>query len=178
MPTASTSQILGNVESTDPCTNNMFVRKTTAGDFKVINENLIEDLISLNLWNDNMRQEIIRQNGSVQSILNIPQELKNLYKIAWEIPQKCVVDYAIDRAKFVDQSQSLNIYLANPTRQVLTSLHFYTWRNGLKTGMYYLRTKPAAQPFQVTIENKEKEKYFHSKNKNIIENNICESCSS
>jgi ribonucleoside-diphosphate reductase alpha chain len=152
MPTASTSQILGNNECFEPFTSNMYVRRTLAGEFIVINKHLIQDLIDLNLWDTNMKNKIITENGSVQNIPNIPDYIKNIYKTVWEIGNKTLIDMATDRARFICQSQSLNLFMAEPDYDKMTSMHFYAWRQGLKTGQYYLRTKPAASAQQFSIE--------------------------
>ena len=152
MPTASTSQILGNTESFEAITSNLYVRRVLSGEFICINQYLVIDLIQLNLWNQNIRNKLIENNGSIQNIDEIPDNIKQLYKIVWEIPQKKIVDMAIKRSPFIDQSQSLNIYIAEPNIQKMTSLHFYTWKNGLKTGMYYLRSKPASEAIKFTLD--------------------------
>lgn len=152
MPTASTSQILGNNECFEPFTSNIYVRHVLAGDFVVINKYLIEDLISLGHWNSDIRTQIIADNGSIQAIKEIPQTVKDIYKTSWEIPQKTLIDLAADRAPFICQSQSLNLFLAEPTYARISSMHFYAWRKGLKTGVYYLRTKAVASAQKFTIE--------------------------
>jgi len=152
MPTASTSQILGNNECFEPYTSNIYVRRVLSGDFIVINKHLLNDLVRLGLWNDDLRNEIIAANGSVQNIKRIPQELKDIYKTAWEISQKKIIDMSADRGAFICQSQSLNIHMANPNHAKLTSMHFYAWKKGLKTGMYYFRTKPATDPVKFTVD--------------------------
>ncbi|KAK0181799.1 hypothetical protein PV327_004047 [Microctonus hyperodae] len=154
MPTASTAQILGNNESTEPYTTNVYARRVLSGEFQIVNPHLLKDLTERNLWDEDMKNEIIANNGSVQKINRFPQELKVLYKTVWEIPQKTIINMAADRGPFIDQSQSLNVYLAQPTINVLTSMHFYTWQLGLKTGMYYLRTKPAANAIQFTVDKR------------------------
>ncbi|MDZ4846119.1 MAG: ribonucleoside-diphosphate reductase subunit alpha [Chitinophagales bacterium] len=158
MPTASTSQILGNNECFEPYTSNIYSRRTLSGEFAVVNKHLLQDLIEKNLWNDEMREELIRNNGSVQNIESIPDDLKALYKTVWEISQKVIIDMAADRGAFIDQSQSMNLFIEMPNFAKLTSMHFYAWEKGLKTGMYYLRTKAAADPIKFTIaQKKEKE---------------------
>ena len=152
MPTASTSQILGFNECFEPFTSNIYVRRTIAGEFVVVNKYLMEELLELKLWNERMKNEIIRNNGSIQTIESIPQHLKDKYKIVWEIPMKHVLDMAADRGAYICQSQSMNLWMKNPTRTKLTSMHFYAWNKKLKTGMYYLRTKAKAAPQQFTIE--------------------------
>ena len=156
MPTASTSQILGNNECFEPYTSNVYARRVLSGEFAVVNKHLVKDLISLGLWDDKMRQELMRNNGSVQN-LDIPWELKALYKTAFEMSMKNIIDMSADRGIFIDQSQSLNIFMENPTLDKLTSMHFYAWRKGLKTGMYYLRTKSAANAKQFTLDIKKEE---------------------
>ena len=157
MPTASTSQILGNIESFEPMTTNIYIRKTLAGTFTIINKYLVEDLTKLNLWNDEMKNNIISNRGSIQNIYNIPDNLKNLYKTVWEIKQRYIIDHSIARGPYVDQSQSMNLYMARPSYDKLTAALFYGWKNGLKTGCYYLRSSPAAQPLQFSQEiNNEK----------------------
>ncbi|KAF7683081.1 Ribonucleoside-diphosphate reductase large chain [Astathelohania contejeani] len=152
MPTASTSQILGFNECFEPFTSNIYTRRTLAGEFQVVNKYLMRDLMKLGLWDQNMKNLLVEHDGSIQNIPVIPQEIKNLYKTVWEIKMKCVVDMAIDRAPFIDQSQSLNIFIASASRNQLGSLHFHAWRNGLKTGMYYFRTKPISAAIKFTVD--------------------------
>ncbi|CAF0832957.1 unnamed protein product [Didymodactylos carnosus] len=152
MPTASTAQILGNNESIEPYTNNMYVRRVLSGEFQVVNDHLLKDLTDLRLWNDDMKHRLMNENGSVQNIDEIPDDIKALYKTVWEIPQKTIINMAADRGAFIDQSQSLNIHIAEPTVNKLSSMHFYAWKKGLKTGMYYLRTRPAADPIKFTVD--------------------------
>ncbi len=152
MPTASTSQILGNNECFEPFTSNMYTRRVLAGDFMVVNKYLVEDLVSLGMWTPEMRNMIIANNGSVQAIPGIPDDLKQIYRTVWEIPQKVLIDMARDRAPFICQSQSLNLFLSDPSYSKLTSMHFYAWKSGLKTGCYYLRTKGAATAQKFTVE--------------------------
>ena len=152
MPTASTSQILGNNECFEPFTSNIYTRRVLAGDFMVINKYLVDDLIKIRYWNSDVRSQIMANNGSVQDIKEIPQELRDLYKTGWEIPQKTLIDMARDRAPFICQSQSLNLFLAEPTYARISSMHMYAWKQGLKTGCYYLRTKPAATAQKFTVE--------------------------
>jgi ribonucleoside-diphosphate reductase alpha chain len=151
MPTASTSQILGNNECFEPYTSNIYTRRVLSGEFVVVNKHLLRDLVKLNLWNENMKNNLIIANGSVQDIPNIPQHLKDLYKTVWEIKQKHIIDMAADRGAYVCQSQSLNIHIQDANFGKLTSMHFYAWRAGLKTGMYYLRTKAAADAVKFTV---------------------------
>uniref|UniRef100_A0A9J8DGP0 Ribonucleoside-diphosphate reductase n=1 Tax=Cyprinus carpio carpio TaxID=630221 RepID=A0A9J8DGP0_CYPCA len=155
MPTASTAQILGNNESIEPYTSNIYTRRVLSGEFQIVNPHLLKDLTERGLWNEEMKNQLIAQNGSIQGIPTIPDDLKELYKTVWEISQKTILKMAADRGAFIDQSQSLNIHIAEPNYGKLTSMHFYGWKQGLKTGMYYLRTKPAANPIQFTL-NKEK----------------------
>ena len=152
MPTASTSQILGNNECFEPFTSNLYSRRVLAGDFMVVNKYLVEDLVKLRLWNSWIREQIMVNNGSIQNIEEIPDDLKELYKTAWEIPQKTLINMARDRAAFICQSQSLNLFLVEPTYAKISSMHIYAWKQGLKTGCYYLRTKAAAAPQKFTVE--------------------------
>ncbi|GAB6020343.1 Ribonucleoside-diphosphate reductase large subunit [Chamberlinius hualienensis] len=152
MPTASTAQILGNNESIEAYTSNIYSRRVLSGEFQVVNQHLLKDLTEIGIWDENMKNKIIADHGSIQNIPEIPEELKKLYKTVWEISQKTVLDMAADRGAFIDQSQSLNIHLAEPNYGKLTSMHFYAWSKGLKTGMYYLRTKPAANAIQFTVD--------------------------
>jgi len=152
MPTASTSQILGNNECMEPFTSNMYTRRVLAGDFMVVNKYLVEDLVKQGMWTSEIRNQIISNNGSIQNISGITEELKSIYKTVWEIPQKVLIDMARDRAPFICQSQSLNLFLSDPSYSKLTSMHFYAWKSGLKTGCYYLRTKGAASAQKFTVE--------------------------
>jgi ribonucleoside-diphosphate reductase alpha chain len=152
MPTASTSQILGNNECFEPFTSNLYTRRVLAGDFMVVNKYLVEDLIKLRLWNSWTREQIMNHNGSIQSIEEIPDDLKELYKTAWEIPQKTLINMSRDRAPYICQSQSLNLFLTEPTYAKISSMHIYAWKQGLKTGCYYLRTKAAASAQKFTVE--------------------------
>lgn len=152
MPTASTSQILGNNECFEPYTSNIYVRRVLSGEFVVVNKHLLKDLIDLNLWNDDMKNKIITLNGSIQKIDGIPDNIKEIYKTVWEIKQRNLIDMAADRGAYICQSQSLNLFVDTPTAAKLTSMHFYGWKRGLKTGMYYLRTKAATQAVQFTVE--------------------------
>lgn len=156
MPTASTSQIMGNNECFEPFTSNIYVRRTLAGEFVCVNKHLTRDLISLGLWSTTMKDRIIAENGSIQSIVEIPSDTRAVYKTVWEISAKCLIDLAADRGRFIDQSQSLNVHMIDATFSKLTSMHFYAWKRGLKTGMYYLRTQAAADALQVTICSREK----------------------
>ena len=161
MPTASTSQILGNYECIEPVISNIYSRRVLAGEFMVINEYLVNDLILLNKWNPEIKVQIIIHDGSIQNIQGIPQFIKERYKTAWEIKQKHIIDMATDRGKFICQSQSLNLFVESPNYKLLSSMHFYGWKKGLKTGMYYLRTRPSSKAIQFTVEPEK----------------ICESCS-
>jgi len=152
MPTASTAQILGNNESFEPYTSNIYTRRVLSGDFQVVNQHLLKDLSERGLWNDDLKNEIISQNGSIQKIDSIPSDLKKLYRTVWEIPQKNLINMSADRGAYIDQSQSLNIHLAEPTFGKMSSMHFYAWKKGLKTGLYYLRTRPAADPIKFTVD--------------------------
>ncbi len=157
MPTASTSQILGNNEAFEPYTSNIYTRRVLSGEFIVVNKHLLEDLVKLGLWNNDMKEEIMRANGSIQHIESIPQELKELYKTVWEMSMKDIIDMARQRGYFIDQSQSLNLFMQDPDYSKLTSMHFYAWKSGLKTGMYYLRTKSAVNAIQFTVTKKKNE---------------------
>ncbi|MFN3875981.1 MAG: ribonucleoside-diphosphate reductase subunit alpha, partial [Flavobacteriales bacterium] len=152
MPTASTAQILGNNECFEPYTSNIYTRRVLSGEFVVVNKYLLRDLVKLGLWGEEMKNKIIAANGSVQNIPEIPQNLKELYKTAWEISQKVIIDMAADRGAYICQSQSLNIFMENATFGKLTSMHFYAWKAGLKTGMYYLRTKAATDAIKFTVD--------------------------
>ncbi|RUS89168.1 hypothetical protein EGW08_003047 [Elysia chlorotica] len=152
MPTASTAQILGNNESIEAYTSNIYTRRVLSGEFQIVNQHLLKDLTERGLWNEDVKNEMIAAGGSIQTIRSIPDELKALYKTVWEIKQRVVLEMAADRGAFIDQSQSLNIHIAEPNYGKLSSMHFYAWKLGLKTGMYYLRTKPAAQAIQFTVD--------------------------
>ena len=152
MPTASTSQILGNNECFEPYTSNIYNRRVLSGDFVVVNKHLLKDLMGLGLWNDSMKQRIIAANGSVQNIEEIPANLKEIYKTVWEIKQRTIIDMSADRGAFICQSQSLNLFVEQPNFAKLSSMHFYTWKKGLKTGMYYLRTKAATDAVKFTVD--------------------------
>ena len=152
MPTASTAQILGNNECFEPYTSNIYTRRVLSGEFIVVNKHLLRDLVKEGLWNSDMRQKIMASNGSIQNINEIPQRLKDLYKTAWEISQRAIIDQAADRGAFICQSQSLNIFMENANFGKLTSMHFYGWEKGLKTGMYYLRTKAATDAIKFTVD--------------------------
>ncbi len=161
MPTASTSQILGNNECFEPYTSNIYTRRTLSGEHIVVNKHLLTDLVGLGLWNEETREILIAANGSVQHIDGIPQEIKDLYKTSWEISQKVLIDLAADRGAYICQSQSLNLFVENATFGKLSSMHFYSWQKGLKTGMYYLRSKAAAEPIKFTLSSKRQRKFAH-----------------
>ncbi|MFM7019106.1 MAG: ribonucleoside-diphosphate reductase subunit alpha, partial [Flavobacterium sp.] len=156
MPTASTSQILGNNEAFEPYTSNIYTRRVLSGEFIVVNKHLLNDLVERGLWNESLRQELMRHNGSVQG-LNIPEDLKELYKTVWEMSMKDIIDMSRHRGYFIDQSQSLNLFMQDANYAKLTSMHFYAWKSGLKTGMYYLRTKAAVDAIKFTLNNDKKE---------------------
>jgi ribonucleoside-diphosphate reductase alpha chain len=171
MPTASTSQILGFNECFEPFTSNLYSRRTLAGEFVVINKYLMKELIELGHWNEQIKNNIIANKGSIQQLTVLSEHIRNKYKIVWEIPMKHVIDMAADRGAFICQSQSLNLWVEDPTYNTLTSMHFYSWKQGLKTGIYYLRRKAKHQAQQFTIEPEAKEK-TNEKN-----DEICEMCS-
>jgi ribonucleoside-diphosphate reductase alpha chain len=152
MPTASTSQILGNNECFEPYTSNIYTRRVLSGEFIIVNKHLLKDLVELDLWNNDMKNQIIAANGSIQEIDAIPLHIKELYKTVWEIKQRNLIDMAADRGAYICQSQSLNLFIDSPSSAKLTSMHFYGWKKGLKTGMYYLRTQAATQAVQFTVE--------------------------
>jgi ribonucleoside-diphosphate reductase alpha subunit len=152
MPTASTSQILGNNECFEPYTSNIYSRRTLSGEFIIVNKHLLRDLIGLELWDEDMKHQLMAANGSVQNIEGIPQDLKDLYKTVWEISQKTIIDMSADRGAFICQSQSMNLFLQDPNFGKLSSMHFYAWQSGLKTGMYYLRSKAATDPIKFTVK--------------------------
>ena len=152
MPTASTSQILGNNECFEPYTTNIYLRRTLAGEFVVVNKHLVNDLKKIGLWSKEMKDLMVKANGSVQNIIDIPDDLKELYKTVWEMSQKTIIDMAADRGVYIDQSQSMNLFVESPTVSKLSSMHMYGWKQGLKTGMYYLRSKAKARPIQFSLE--------------------------
>jgi ribonucleoside-diphosphate reductase alpha chain len=172
MPTASTSQILGYNECIEPITSNIYSRRTLAGEFIMANKYLMKELMSLGLWNEKIKNNIISNNGSIQQIELIPQNIRDKYKTVWEIPMKHLIDMAADRGAYVCQSQSLNLWLEDPNYSTLTSMHFYGWTKGLKTGIYYLRRRGKHQAQQFTIEVEKKQDNNH-----IEEDEICEMCS-
>ena len=157
MPTASTSQILGNNECFEPYTSNIYTRRVLSGEFIIVNKHLLEDLVALGLWNESVKQDIMRANGSIQKIESIPQDIKELYKTVWEMSMKDIIDMSRHRGYFIDQSQSLNLFMEGATVSKLTSMHFYAWKSGLKTGMYYLRTKSAVDAIKFTLDTVKKE---------------------
>lgn len=180
MPTASTAQILGNNESIEPYTSNIYSRRVLSGEFQVVNKHLLRDLTELGLWDDNMKNTLIAHNGSVQNIDEIPADLKLLYKTAWEMKQKTLINMAADRGAFIDQSQSFNVFFGDPNFAILTAIHFYGWKKGLKTGMYYLRTKPAASAIQFTVDQtklKSKEQKEADMMCSLTNREACMSCS-
>ncbi|SNB48854.1 CPXV083 protein [Cowpox virus] len=170
MPTASTAQILGNNESVEPYTSNIYTRRVLSGEFQIVNPHLLRVLTERKLWNDEIKNRIMADGGSIQNT-NLPEDIKQVYKTIWEIPQKTIIKMAADRGAFIDQSQSMNIHIADPSYSKLTSMHFYGWSLGLKTGMYYLRTKPASAPIQFTLD-KDKIKPLV-----VCDSEICTSCS-
>ena len=157
MPTASTSQILGNNECFEPYTSNIYTRRVLSGEFIVVNKHLLEDLVKLGLWNEDLKQELMRNNGSIQNIEGIPDDIKELYRTVWEMSMKDIIDMSRHRGYFIDQSQSLNLFMEGATMAKLTSMHFYAWKSGLKTGMYYLRTKSAVDAIKFTLDQKTKD---------------------
>ena len=159
MPTASTSQILGNNECFEPYTSNMYTRRTLAGEFTVMNSHLFNDLHDLGLWSEEMSDKLLHFRGSVQHIPEIPQYIKDVYKTVWEIKQKTLIDMSADRGVFIDQSQSLNIFMESPTFNKLSSCHFYGWKKGLKTGSYYIRSKPAMNSQSFTVDPEKAKQY-------------------
>jgi len=182
MPTASTSQVLGVNECFEPFVSNLYLRRVKAGEFIMSNPHLVQDLIDRNLWNSNVRNQLMRDGGSVANIDCIPASLKELYKTVWEMKMKDIIDMAADRGRFIDQSQSLNLFVADPTVNKLTAMHFYAWKKGLKTGMYYLRTKPAVNAIQYTVDQNDDEILQQSDNPSEQlpyqqEEAVCLSCS-
>jgi ribonucleotide reductase alpha subunit len=151
MPTASTAQIMGNNEAFEPYTTNIYLRRTLAGEFVMVNKHLVRDLQKIDKWNKETKDQIIRDGGSVQA-LDIPDKLKGIYKTVWEISSRSIIDMAAERGPYIDQSQSMNLFVENPTTAKLSSIHMHSWKSGLKTGMYYLRTRAKAKPVQVTLD--------------------------
>lgn len=187
MPTASTSQILGFTESVEPLTSNIFSRRTSSGEFQVVNRYLVDQLEKLGMWSDDIREEIIAANGSVQQLHQLPKSLRDIFKTAWEISMKSVIDQSVDRGPFIDQSQSLNLFQAKPNHRQLTSMHFNAWSRGLKTGIYYLRTLPASSPIPFTVSHEARKRATsdtssvnsHGPSKKVLcslSSNHCESC--
>jgi ribonucleotide reductase alpha subunit len=177
MPTASTSQILGYNECFEPLTSNIYSRRTLAGEFVLANKYLMRELIRLNLWTNDIKNNIIANQGSIQQISTIPEEIRKKYKIVWEIPMKHLIDMAADRGAYICQSQSLNLWLEDPTYKSLTAMHFYSWKKGLKTGIYYLRRKAKHQAQQFTLEPDNANANANSANTNDENNDICDMCS-
>ena len=165
MPTASTSQILGNNECFEPYTSNIYTRRVLSGEFIVVNKHLLEDLVNLGLWNEDMKQELMQANGSIEKIKGMPEDIKELYKTVWEMRMKDIIDMSRHRGYFIDQSQSLNLFMEGATTAKLTSMHFYGWKSGLKTGMYYLRTKSAVDAIKFTLDNEKTTKSESDKSK-------------
>lgn len=176
MPTASTSQIMGNNECIEPYTSNIYLRRVLAGEFIVINEHLVRDLIKIEMWNPEIKDLILKYEGSIQNIESIPDDLKQIYKTVWEISQKSLIDMAADRGAFICQSQSLNLFIARPNHGKLTSMHFYSWKKGLKTGIYYLRSKPIAKAQQFTIEPDAKISSENNSTTEPLEENAITAC--
>jgi len=182
MPTASTAQILGNNECFEPYTSNIYTRRVLSGEFIVVNKHLLKDLIKLNLWNESMKDRLMEANGSIQGIKEIPDDIKLLYRTVWEVSQKSIIDMAADRGAYICQSQSMNIHMQDANFGKLTSMHFHAWKKGLKTGLYYLRTKAAADAIKFTIVKDEKSQTMEDKQAAVqcsIDNqDDCEMCGS
>jgi len=184
MPTATTAQIMGNNECFEPYTSNVYIRRTLAGEFVVVNNHLLRDLLKLNLWSDVMKDKIIAANGSVQNIAEIPDQMKQVYKTVWEYSQKDLIEMAADRGAYIDQSQSFNVHMENCTSGKLTSMHFFGWKAGLKTGMYYLRTKAAVDAIKFTVDVEKLEDVVKENVKTlklerrVSEKSECSSCGS
>lgn len=178
MPTASTSQILGNNECFEPYTSNLYTRRVLSGEFIIVNKHLLRDLIKLGIWNDQLKQQIMAHNGSIQQIIEIPASIRELYKTVWEIKQKTLIDMAAERGAFICQSQSLNLFVSQPTYAKLTSMHFYAWKKGLKTGQYYLRTKAAVDAIKFTLDQTSLSSHKEVAACSIQEGEICVACSS
>jgi len=179
MPTASTAQILGNNESVEPYTSNLYNRRVLAGEFSIVNKHLLRELTALGYWTPSVRNRIIADGGSVQKVIEIPKHIRDVYKTVWEISQKVILDMAADRGAYICQSQSLNVHIAEPTTSKLTSMHFYAWKKGLKTGMYYLRTRPKADAIKFTVDQEQLDAK-KKKNETIVnieeEEDICLNC--
>ena len=171
MPTASTSQILGNNECFEPYTSNIYTRRTLSGEYIVVNKHLLNDLIRLGLWDEDMKHTLMAANGSVKDIPGIPDDLKELYKTVWEISQKAIIDMAADRGAYICQSQSMNLFVENPNYGKLSSMHFYAWQKGLKTGMYYLRSKAATDPIKFTVKQKAQKQVAAAQQANVVAGN-------
>ena len=178
MPTASTSQILGNNECFEPITSNIYVRRVLSGEFALVNKYLVRDLIEAGLWDQNIRSEIIAHNGSIQAIERIPEKLKALYKTVWEIKQRTVIEMAAGRGPYIDQGQSMNIHMQEPNFGKLSSMHFYAWKKGLKTGMYYLRSRAAVNAVQFTNDNSRFRPQNSDQNCSLENAEDCQVCSS
>ena len=179
MPTASTAQILGNNESVEPYTSNLYNRRVLAGEFSIVNKHLLRELTALGYWTPSVRNRIIADGGSVQNVIGIPKHVRDVYKTVWEIPQRVILDMAADRGAYICQSQSLNVHIAEPTTSKLTSMHFYAWKKGLKTGMYYLRTRPKADAIKFTVDQEQLDakKWKIEKTANMEEEeDICLNC--
>ncbi len=177
MPTASTSQILGNNECFEPYTSNIYTRRTLSGEYIIVNKHLLKDLIGFGIWNEEVKEQLMASNGSIQDIEGIPQELKDLYKTVWELSQKVIIDQAADRGAYICQSQSLNLFVENPNFGKLSSMHFYAWKKGLKTGMYYLRSKAAVDPIKFTLSAKHQQKFVKQDEQAVtdemVEGEVC-----
>jgi ribonucleotide reductase alpha subunit len=176
MPTASTSQILGVNECFEPFVSNLYLRRVKAGEFIMANPHLLQDLTDRGLWNPSVRNQLMRDGGSVSNISCIPDRLKELYKTVWELKMKDIIDMAADRGIFIDQSQSLNLFISDPTVDKLTAMHFYSWKKGLKTGMYYLRTRPAVNAIQYTVDKDEDSEASFANIPNLDDASACVSC--
>ena len=172
MPTASTAQILGNNECFEPFTDNIYIRRVLAGEFTIINKYLLNDLLELELWDKDMKDQVLFHRGSIHNIKRIPEDIRNLYKTVWEIKQKHIIDMAADRGIYIDQSQSMNLFVSDPEFNKLTAMHFYAWKKRLKTGMYYLRSVPKAHTQQFSIDPNKAKEYSAS---NYTEEE-CENC--
>jgi ribonucleoside-diphosphate reductase alpha chain len=177
MPTASTAQILGNNECFEPYTSNIYTRRVLSGEFIIVNKHLLRDLVKLGVWNDDIKNKLMAANGSVQNIDEIPDNIKALYKTAWEISQKTIIEMAADRGAYICQSQSLNVFMENANFAKLTSMHFYGWKLGLKTGMYYLRTKAATDAIKFTLDKSSMEKPVAQEAKTVEERQAEIACS-
>jgi ribonucleotide reductase alpha subunit len=176
MPTASTAQIFSNSECIEPITSNMFVRRVLAGEFIVLNKYMVEDFKKLGLWNENTKDLLLHFNGSVQDIPMVPEDLKKKYKTVWEISQKELIQQSADRGLFIDQSQSLNLFLESPSFAKLNSMHFYSWEKGLKTGIYYLRTKSPSRSFQITVNSEKIKELLEPKSCPYVPGQAPEDC--